>query len=68
VWGSNEDVEHVVYGYNDALPRAYITNLENKHCPLNENATKDASNHYFRGWMRNQTHKPEGLNKLKKND
>ena len=43
-----EDLEHVVYGYDDVLPREFIEHLEEEHCPLDERATKEARDHYFR--------------------
>ena len=61
-----EDLEHVVYGYDDVLPREFIEHLEEEHCPLDERATKEARDHYFRGWERNKTPMPEGLKKFRK--
>ena len=61
-----EDLEHVSYGYDDVLPRDYIHHLEDEHCPLDEQAIKKVRDHYFRGWERNKTPRPEGLKKFGK--
>ena len=56
-----EDLEHVRYGYDRIRPREYIEHLEAEHCPLDERATKQAREHYFRGWERTKSPRPEGL-------
>ena len=53
-----EDLEHVVYGYNDVLPYDFIEHLEQDHCPLDEQATKEIRGHYFRGWERKNHRAP----------
>ena len=61
-----KDLEHVRFGFDDVLPREYIEHLEEEHCPLDEQATKEAREHYFRGWERNRAPRPEGLKKFGK--
>ena len=56
-----EDLEHVSYGYDDVLPREYITHLEEEVCPLDERARKTARDQFFRGWERNKSPRPESL-------
>ena len=61
-----DDLEHVQYGYDDVTPREFIEHLEDEHCPLDEAATTEVREHYFRGWERNKTPRPEGLKKFAK--
>ena len=61
-----EDLEHVRFGYDDVKPREYIEHLEDEHCPLDEAAKLDAREHYFRGWERGRTPRPETLAKYAK--
>ena len=61
-----DDLEHGRFGYDQVTPRQYIEHLEDEHCPLDEQAKKQAREHYFRGWERNKTPRPEGLKKFGK--
>ena len=61
-----DDLDHVQYGYDDVLPRDFIEHLEDEHCPLDEQAVKDARKHYFRGWERSKSPRPEGIKKFAK--
>lgn len=48
-----EDLEHVEHCCKYILPSDYIINLEQEHCPCDEQAVKECREHYFRGWQRN---------------
>ena len=61
-----DDLDHVQYGYDDVLPRDFIEHLKDEHCPLDEQAVKDARKHYFRGWERSKSPRPEGIKKFAK--
>ena len=48
-----KDLKHVRFRFNDVLPRDYIKHLEEEHCLLDEQAIKEACEHYFQGWEQN---------------
>ena len=54
------------YGYDDVKPREYIEHVEEDHCPLDKQATKEAQSNYIIGWERNNKPLPEGIKKFAK--
>ena len=61
-----EDLSHVRYGYDEVKPREYIVHLEDEHCPLDEGAKASERDHFFRGWERSSTPRPETIKKFAK--
>lgn len=43
-------LEHQTYFYVNVLPRQYIEHLEREHCPLDEPAVQELTDHFNRPW------------------
>ena len=46
----HEDLKQMRHEYDDVLPCTYIEHLKDKHCPLDEQATKEVRKYYFHPW------------------
>lgn len=56
-----ENLEHVQYGYGNVKQRDYIIHLEDGYWLLDEQATNETWENYFRVWERTKAPSPEGL-------